>query len=469
MIRLFLIFLFAMCTGVNAQLYINPDGGDWITIDSVLSYSEGGNSPSYYFNISCYDSSNCIGHYGDFLSASQYSRIRKTTDGGNTWFDIRIDSRPPDYPLKRFVFYPEKDLIVIGCDSGYVLRTSDGGENWDYSQKITTLEPFYFELNRMYMKGKIGILQYSGLDNIFITSDGGENWSKMQFNTNPQLKYPGATFNIIDSNILIMSSWVNTVNDTSMYFFKSYDRGKTWSQINKISKKDNFYSFFTFINEKTGFSRHLELLVKGDIFKGTKDTSSTSFYKTTDGGLTWNKIYEIIEQGGGFGNFTVADSLNFIAVNTSGAHLRTTDGGISWQKSPYFTFEGEYQVGSTSFTNTFMSPTTPLLGYGPRILKYVGKSTSVKDNFNLPQISFSIHPNPATEYIEINIENKGLQPLVHNEEFKIYNMLGESVIELPDVQHLGDVGHLQRIDISHLHRGVYYVRIGSRTQMIVKM
>jgi len=43
------------------------------------------------------------------------------------------------------------------------------------------------------------------------------------------------------------------------------------------------------------------------------------------------------------------------------------------------------------------------------------------------------------------------------------------VIEFADVQHLGDVGHLQRIDVSHLSRGVYYVRIGNRTQMFVKM
>ncbi|MBS3999049.1 MAG: T9SS type A sorting domain-containing protein [Desulfobulbaceae bacterium] len=52
---------------------------------------------------------------------------------------------------------------------------------------------------------------------------------------------------------------------------------------------------------------------------------------------------------------------------------------------------------------------------------------------------------------------------------KIFNTLGECVIEFADVQHLGDVGHLQRIDVSNLSRGVYYVRIGNRTQMFVKV
>ncbi len=85
-------------------------------------------------------------------------------------------------------------------------------------------------------------------------------------------------------------------------------------------------------------------------------------------------------------------------------------------------------------------------------------------------VSF-IHPNPASEYIEIAVD---INPTVNRRvdegsEVKIFNLLGECVIELADVQHLGDVGHLQRVDISHLSRGVYYLRIGNQTQMFVKM
>ncbi len=96
------------------------------------------------------------------------------------------------------------------------------------------------------------------------------------------------------------------------------------------------------------------------------------------------------------------------------------------------------------------------------------KPTSITESV---QISTIISPNPATEYIEIAVD---INPTVNRRvdegfEVKIFNLLGECVIELADVQHLGDVGHLQRVDISHLPRGVYYLRIGSRTQMFVKM
>jgi photosystem II stability/assembly factor-like uncharacterized protein len=443
--------------------YINPDGGEWITIDSVLAYNaEGSNSPSYYFNLSCYDSLNCIGHYGDFMTASIYSRIRKTTDGGNSWFDIREDTSPPTYPNKRFIFYPEKDLIVIGCDSGYVLRSTDGGKNWDFTQYITTLEPQYFQLNRMYMKGKIGIMHYSGIGNAYITEDGGENWTKMQFNTNPSIR--PSIFSIMDSNNIIVNSIIRTESDTSYYYFKSTNRGKNWSFVTKIPESENYYSFMNFVNEKIGFSRHHELLVQGDIFKGTSDTTSTKFYKTTDGGLTWNKIYEIIDQGRGFGNLTVADSLNFIAVNTSGAHLRTTDGGITWQKGSFFTFEGEYQAGSTSFTNTYMSPTTPIMGYGPRILKYVGKNTSVDNNKSIKQ-EISIYPNPSSDFITIQLSNKGLQPFADGDKVQIYDVLGIEVMSVG----IGLGLSQQRIDVSHLPAGVYFVKVGGMVDRFVKM
>jgi hypothetical protein len=85
----------------------------------------------------------------------------------------------------------------------------------------------------------------------------------------------------------------------------------------------------------------------------------------------------------------------------------------------------------------------------------------------LSEADLKIHPNPATEYITIQISEVFKTSEVS--DIKIYNMLGECVIELTDVQHLGDVGHLQRIDASHLPRGMYYLCIGNRTQMFVKV
>jgi len=70
---------------------------------------------------------------------------------------------------------------------------------------------------------------------------------------------------------------------------------------------------------------------------------------------------------------------------------------------------------------------------------------------------FSIYPNPATDYITINLKpSEGLEPS-EGSAVEIYDMMGIRVFS--DVRHLGDVGHLNRIGISNLAPGVYFVKI----------
>jgi len=108
------------------------------------------------------------------------------------------------------------------------------------------------------------------------------------------------------------------------------------------------------------------------------------------------------------------------------------------------------------------------LAYFQVALYVIGDPTSVEyNNGNNKFVNIYIYPNPATEYI--TFKTSEVFKTSEGSEIKIFNMLGECVIELADVQHLGDVGHLQRIDISHLTTGVYYLRIGSQTQMFVKV
>jgi glutamine amidotransferase-like uncharacterized protein len=78
-----------------------------------------------------------------------------------------------------------------------------------------------------------------------------------------------------------------------------------------------------------------------------------------------------------------------------------------------------------------------------------------------------LKPNPASDYIEINLERCQTLSKCQTSEIKIFNIFGECLIELPDVQHLGDVGHLKRIDISHLPVGLYFIKIGNYTDKFV--
>ncbi len=175
------------------------------------------------------------------------------------------------------------------------------------------------------------------------------------------------------------------------------------------------------------------------------------------------------------GNYTYnrcIDDLNCIGIKTHSAGnaklIKTTDGGESWEWDPSFTTAEFYERISTVIMLDQNSAAALAMNSWRNIYRFsrFGVSSIVVNEF-IPESQFVIYPNPASEYI--TIQTSEVLETSEVSEIKIFNTLGECVIEFPDVQHLGDVGHLQRIDVSHLPRGVYYVHIGSRTQIFVKI
>jgi hypothetical protein len=79
----------------------------------------------------------------------------------------------------------------------------------------------------------------------------------------------------------------------------------------------------------------------------------------------------------------------------------------------------------------------------------------------------NIQPNPASDFIEINIDNKENQPFVENDIVQIFNIFGIEIITTP-YPLLAKDGEI-RIDISLLPKGVYYIKIGDKVEKFVKM
>jgi hypothetical protein len=61
--------------------------------------------------------------------------------------------------------------------------------------------------------------------------------------------------------------------------------------------------------------------------------------------------------------------------------------------------------------------------------------------------------------------NKGLQPLVPEQEIKIYNLLGECVIN----ESIHPMTSSHRMNIERLPAGVYFVRVGDWVVRFVKI
>ena len=80
-----------------------------------------------------------------------------------------------------------------------------------------------------------------------------------------------------------------------------------------------------------------------------------------------------------------------------------------------------------------------------------------------------IFPNPASEYIEINYDaiNPTLKRRIDEDAdvIKIYDSLGENLMSVRNA----DLRSLQRIDISHLPVGLYFVQMGNRFEKFIKI
>jgi hypothetical protein len=77
------------------------------------------------------------------------------------------------------------------------------------------------------------------------------------------------------------------------------------------------------------------------------------------------------------------------------------------------------------------------------------------------QFDFTISPNPASDFIEISVGANGRSPL--QSVVKIYNVFGQNVMTVGAIHELP-----QRVDISGLSPGMYFVRIGDRVGKFVK-
>lgn len=106
---------------------------------------------------------------------------------------------------------------------------------------------------------------------------------------------------------------------------------------------------------------------------------------------------------------------------------------------------------------------TDELDIGPifnnEIWKYLNKIMQNPNSTKLNNIKeeFVIKPNPASEYIEI--KSDGLSA----SEIRIYNAMGECVIDNNWRNELS----IQRIDISDLHPGVHFIKMGDRIEVFM--
>jgi len=245
--------------------------------------------------------------------------IVKTTDGGNTWFYVYRDSvifadPVPTYP--QDISYPTRDFCIIGCDSSSFLKTTDGGFTWkEYKVDIPYTWYGFYDVDMFDEFNGVMISQKY----LVVSHDGFKTWDT--------ISNPGGDliFNVemaAPNSICVLTRDIDGSPDFNERFYRSDDGGKTWDEYEHPDYR--VPQALQFVDSLIGYE-------VGGKSTGHGQQQYELVYKTTDGGRSWEKVLDtVIYRSFGLQKLDFYNKDSGIVVGQFGAIFWTHDGGKSW-------------------------------------------------------------------------------------------------------------------------------------------
>ncbi|MDZ7742178.1 MAG: YCF48-related protein [Bacteroidota bacterium] len=233
---------------------------------------------------------------------------------GQPWQKVEL----PTEQYLRSVYFTDSLFGWIAGDSGTILHTTDGGENWSIQNSGTEnrISDIFF-LNRDL--GWATAINYTAQPYgtiVLSTTDGGENWS--------QQAYPD--HDLFMNCILFLDSLNGWMGGSPHALVKTSDGGITWQQASIDTSTLAFFPVLeiNFLNENVGYAT-------GGIF----DIAGVIWH-TNNGGQNWTAIDPQYAPADEVHGMHIFDSLHALGAGGDPdfaygmATIETTDGAQSW-------------------------------------------------------------------------------------------------------------------------------------------
>ena len=236
------------------------------------------------------------------IISDSVSFLLYSDDNGNTW-----DTLWCDLPkiLTSFT-YANENFGWMGGEENEIYSTSDGGLRWHLVYSEITPD-FDSRISKIKAIDSSTVYAVTTKGKFISTTNGGFSWD---------------TTSVIPFTYYESFFGLNFLNDQKGFIYgpdlwMTTNGGGNWEKVDS-SIRPTFYKI-QFLNTQLGFS------IGGDNYFG-----GSSFYKTSDGGYNWDKLYDG-NPNSSFNGFYMQDSLvGWIAEFNR--LLKTTDGGNNWSE-----------------------------------------------------------------------------------------------------------------------------------------
>lgn len=384
---------------------------------------------------------------------------------------------PVDANLKQVVFVDSLYGWIAG-DSGVILHTSNGGNNWivQYRDTLIFFNDIYF-LNRSL--GWAVAWNYDFMNfgtHFFKTTNGGQFWSRY---FHPDTMIFANCIYFFNEN----RGWIGLAMSNPVTIFETSDGGATWDSSRvELGFVSNFpVRAIKFADSLTGVAGGGFIDIAGVVWMTTNGgynwvsdiVGAEPFYDvefknendffvcggdyeygvstaySTNSGVNWNyRTLDIFGMGLGMGFRNQQEA--WITSNFSQKLIYTTDGGSQW-------FQIDAPDSSTLYGLNFANQITGWsVGNNGTILKYINNSVNIKNEFGsvFDFKLFQNYPNPFNSSTNLRFQLSYPSMVT----IKVYDVLGREVSTiLNEMKHPGE--HRLRFDASDLPSGIYFYRI----------
>ncbi|MCB9282233.1 MAG: oxidoreductase [Lewinellaceae bacterium] len=252
------------------------------------------------------------------------STVLRTIDGGANWQVFRPGG---NLDFRGICGLDRQTAVAMSAGeaekgAAKILRTSDGGATW--KEVFATAEAGVFLDCIKFSDPSTGYVlgdPIGGKPYLLKTTDGGRSWSRIEPSVFPDMMAGEASFASSNSNISITGKIVRF--STQSRVFISNDEGKSWKVYSTPFEQGTTSGIFGlyFVNKRTGFA------VGGDYVNDKADYPNIA--RTADGGKTW-QFTQTAQPHGLKESIWQVGKKRYLAVGTSGSSL-SSDGGKTWQ------------------------------------------------------------------------------------------------------------------------------------------